>query len=336
MEFLSQETHSIWQKTGKPFLPSLSSHEKAEVCVIGAGITGLTTAYCLLESGKSVVVLDRGDLHSGETILSSAHLSACLGSRYFELRRWHGVAGAQAIADSHSSAINEIERIVKKENIDCEFERVNGYLFSSHNHDEDYMRQEEKACHEAGLRNVEVLKESRSRLFTARNCIRFPNQGRFHPGQYLNGLAAAVQKLGGRIFVNTEAEKIEGGSNAFVETGRGFRVRCGMIVVAANVPFNDRLTLHSKMAAYRSFVIGLKLEDDRLDHSLFWDTEDPYHYVRTCHDTDGAGILLVGGEDHRTGQNTDDQEQFQRLYIWAREHRGVEGKMGFNWSGQVL
>lgn len=336
MEFTSQETHSVWQKEGKPFLPSLNTHEQADVCIIGSGIAGLTTAYCLLEAGQSVVVLDRGDLHSGQTILTSAHLSPCLGSRYFELQRWHGLNGVRAAAHSHTRAIDEIERITTKEKIDCEFERVTGYLFAAADHDEEYMRKEEKACHDAGLRHVELLSESHSRLLSTQNCLRFPGQGRFHPGKYLSGLSLAVQRMGGRIYVNTSAEKIEGGVNAHVETNRGFKVSCGAIVVATNVPANDRITLQTKMAAYRTYVVGLELDDDRLDHSLFWDTEDPYHYVRTCHDTDGKGIVLVGGEDHRTGQNSDDQGQFQRLRQWAEERLGIAGPTRFHWSGQVL
>ncbi len=305
--------------------------------MIGSGIAGLTTAYCLLEAGgKSVIVLDRGDLHSGQTILTSAHLSPVLGSRYFELQRWHGRNGIKAVAHSHTRAIDEIERICTKEKIDCEFERCNGYLFATPDHDEEYMAKEERACHEAGLRGVELLDESLSRLLSTRNCLRFPEQARFHPGKYVAGLSLAVQRLGGRIYVNTEAEKLEGGSNAFVETNRGFKVTCRNIVVATNVPFNDRITLHTKMAAYRTYVLALEIDEERLDHSLFWDTEDPYHYVRTCHDTDGSGLLLVGGEDHRTGQRVDDLGQFQRLRQWASERMGVNGPTRFHWSGQVL
>lgn len=336
MEFQQQETHSIWQSAGMPFLATLQSHETADVCVIGAGIAGLTTAYCLLEAGKSVVVLERGNLHSGQSILTSAHLSPVLGNRYFELQRWHGVDGIRCLAHSHTRAIDEIERIVTREKIDCEFERVTGYLFAAPDHDEDYLRREEKACHEAGLRHVELLSETRSRLMATGPCLRFPGQGRFHPGKYLNGLALAVQRMGGKIFVNSEAEELKGGKNAVVTTQRGVQVNCGAIVVAANVPFNDRITLHTKMAAYRTFVVGLELEAERLDHSLFWDTEDPYHYVRTCHDASGNGIVLVGGEDSRTGQNLDDIGQFQRLRQWASERLGIDARARFYWSGQVL
>lgn len=335
MEYSAQETTSIWQEESKPFLPFLHGHEGAQVCVIGAGIAGLTTAYCLLEAGKNVVVLERGDLFTGETLHTTAHLSPVLGSRYFELQRWHGLNGIRAVAHSHTRAIDEIERIVTREKIECDFERVTGYLFAGPDHDEDYLRREEKACHDAGLRNVDYLDESRSRLIRTGPCLRFPGQARFHPGKYVTGLAAAVQRRGGRIYVNTEAIRLEGGQNAYVETNRGFRINCEAIVVAANVPFNDRVTLHTKMAAYQTYAVGIEIDDEQMDHSLFWDTEDPYHYVRTHRDHDGTPILIVGGEDHRTGQNDEEGAQWARLVRWAGDRMGARGRVRYRWSGEV-
>ena len=335
MEYSPQESTSLWQEEEKPYLPFLHSHEGAEICVVGAGIAGLTTAYLLLEAGKSVVVLERGDVFSGETMHTSAHLSPVLGSRYFELQRWHGVHGIRAIAHSHTRAIDEIERICTREKIDCEFERVSGYLFAGPDHDHEYLQRELKACHDAGLRNVDLLTESRSRLLTLGPCLRFPGQARFHPGKYLRGLALAVQKLGGRIYVGTEATQIEGGQNAFVETNRGWKITSEAIVVAANVPFNDRVTMQTKMAAYQTYVVGIEVDDERMDHSLFWDTEDPYHYVRTARDRDNSPILIVGGEDHRTGQNDEEGAQWARLVRWTEEKMGIKGRVRYRWSGEV-
>ncbi len=107
------------------------------------------------------------------------------------------------------------------------------------------------------------------------------------------------------------------------------------VVVATNVPVNDRITMHTKMAPYRTYVIGLSVPADRLDPSLFWDTADPYHYVRTCRDVNGEELLLVGGEDHRTGQERE-HEQFPRLREWARDRLGIEGEVRYHWSGQVI
>ena len=334
METPHQETLSVWQRSDPPFLPSLSSHEAVDACVIGGGIAGLTTAYHLLESGRSVAVLERNGLQ-GQTVLSSAHLTAALDERYFRLRQMHGRDGARLAAESHSFAISEVERIARREGIDCDFARTPGFLFLAPGESEDLLARELDACHEAGLAGVTYLPTGHSPLFTTGPCLRFADQARFHPGRYLAGLARAIQRRGGKIYTHTEATGAEGGRPARVPTNRGFQVVCEAIVVATNVPFNDRLTMQTKMAPYRSYVIGLVLPEQRLDLSLFWDTADPYHFVRTCFDESGERILLVGGEDHRTGQD-EGGNHFQRLRDWARDRLGIEGALRYHWSGQVL
>ncbi len=336
MEYSPQESSSLWQEERKPFLEHLQGHESAEICVIGAGISGLTTAYLLAECGRPVVVLDRGDAFSGETLFSTGHLSNSLGHRYFELQRWHGKAGSKSIAASHTKAIEEIERIIRKEKIECEFERVNGYLITGQDHDLADLQKELHACHEAGLRDVDLITDSQSRLLHCGPCLIFPGQARLHPGKYVRGLILALQKLGGRVFSNTEAVHLEGGQEALVETSRGWNVRCEAIVVAANVPFNDRIAVHSKMAAYQTYVVGIEIENERMDHSLYWDTEDPYHYVRTCRSPGGVPLLLVGGEDHRTGQNEEEGAQWAHLVRWASDRMGVKGRILYRWSGEIL
>jgi glycine/D-amino acid oxidase-like deaminating enzyme/nitrite reductase/ring-hydroxylating ferredoxin subunit len=332
---ISQESKSIWQKAELPYLPHLGSNTAADVCVIGAGIAGLTTAYHLLEAGKSVVVLERESLHGGQTILTSAHLSAALDDRYFRLARLHGEDGAGLAAESHGWAVGEVERIVTKESIDCDFLRVNGYLFLGAGDSEDLLEKEQKACHEAGLSGVRLLRSHESPLFSVGAALKFPGQARFHPGKYLAGLASAIERKGGRIFVHTEATEIEGVNTLEVNTNRAFHVICDTLVVATNVPFVDRVTLQTKMAPYRSYVVGIALADTQLDLSLFWDTSDPYHYVRSCSDTDGEQILLVGGEDHRTGQDQP-EDAHQNLVEWAKNRMGVDGEVRYHWSGQIL
>ncbi len=333
---IAQETTSIWQKTDPIFLPSLMSHEAVDVCVVGAGIAGLTTAYHLLLSGRSVAVVERNGLQWNQTMLSSAHLSNALGDRYFQLKRLHGAKGIALIAESHSRAVDEVEKIVNSESISCDFERVPGYLFLAPGDTEALLEKELLACHEAGLMEVRPQLARHSPLFSSGPSLFFPRQGRFHPGEYLTGLARAIQRRGGKIFAHTEALSITGGRPARVVTNRGFQLVCEAIVVATNVPSNDRFTMHTKMAPYRTYVIGLALPSERLDLSLFWDTGDPYHYVRSCKDTNGEQILLVGGEDHRTGQDTENSNHFESLQNWARDRLGIKGKIRYQWSGQVL
>ena len=128
---ISKEGVSLWSATSKePSIPALDKSIDADVCVVGAGIAGMTTAYLLAREGKSVVVLDKGQIGSGETAYTTAHLSNVIDAGYREIERLHGAKGARLVAQSHTAAIAQIESIVAEEKIDCDFERLDGYLFS--------------------------------------------------------------------------------------------------------------------------------------------------------------------------------------------------------------
>src|SRR5207302_7167643 len=120
---------SIWLATADmPECRELGENTSADVCVVGAGIAGLTTAYLLTKAGKSVVVLDDGPLAGGMTSVTTAHLSNAIDDRYFEIERLHGAEGARRAAESHTAAIHRIGAIAAEERIECDFERLDGYL----------------------------------------------------------------------------------------------------------------------------------------------------------------------------------------------------------------
>lgn len=334
MEHIQASSRSLWQKLPLPYFHSLSAHQNTDVCVIGAGIAGLSTAYLLLKAGKRVVVLERDHLGAGQTGLTSAHLSDALDDGLAMLRSIHGRDIVKLAVESHSVAIDTIERIAASEKIDCDFRRVNGYLFLGPDEDLSILEEEKEAALEAGMTGVELLSQAPLKLFSTGDCLKFPRQAQFHPLKYCQGLAHAVEAMGGKIFTQTEAQSIESGEPVRVATNRGFHVVADSVVVAANVPFNDRIVIQTKMAAYRSYCIGLRVPEEKMDPVLLWDTSDPYHYLRFAQDEEGT-ILIVGGEDHRTGQDTD-KDHFAALHDWAHEKLGFQTPMLFSWSGQVL
>lgn len=326
----------LWQKNmDSPFLPALSSHQTADVCVIGGGIAGLTVAYELLREGRSVIVLERHQLSDGETGHTTAHLSNALDTSYAKIQKLHGNEASYLAAQSHTAAIDEIEEIVTREGIECEFTRLDGYLFLSAEKGVDTLQKELEASHLAGLAEVEWIDSHPH--FSLGPCLRYPRQAQLHPIKYAVGLANAVKRMGGKIFQHTEAQEIEGGKPGRVTTNRGFQIVCGSIVVATNSPINDRVTMHTKMAPYRTYVVGMRLPGNTNLPALYWDTADPYHYIRFATNPSGNDlILLVGGEDHRTGQEMEKEDRYAQLTAWTKDHFAVEGPPVFYWSGQVL
>ncbi len=323
-----------------PTFTRLAADEQADVCVIGAGIAGLTTAYLLGRAGKSVVVVDDGPIVSGETERTTAHLVTALDDRYFDLERLHGEKGARLAAESHSAAIDQIERIVEAEKIDCDFQRLDGYLFVPPGESPEILERELAAAHRAGLTDLEIIPRAPISSFDTGPALRFPRQAQFHPLKYLAALARAIVRDGGRIYTQTHATKIEGGEPSRIETRDGAVVTADAVVVATNTPVNDRLVLHTKQAAYRTFVIGAIVPSGSISHGLYWDTSDPYHYVRlqSLGESSAAGddLLIVGGEDHKTGQEDDAEARYLRLEQWARERFPMMTEIKFRWSGQVL
>jgi Rieske Fe-S protein len=155
-------------------------------------------------------------------------------------------------------------------------------------------------------------------------------------------LVRAIVRDGGRIYGFTHATAIEGGRPAIVEIDEGHTIAADAVVVAANTPFNDRVAIHTKQAPYMTYVIGCEVPTGSVPKALYWDMSDPYHYVRLQSDTapgsqNGTELLIVGGEDHKTGQATDGEERFERLERWARHRFPIEANPPhFRWSGQVM
>ncbi len=327
--------------------PALDEDLNVDACVIGAGIAGMTTAYLLAKEGRRVVVLEDGSIAGGMTGFTTAHLTSALDDRYSELKRYHGEKGIRLAADSHSKAIDLIERIAIEEKIDCDFLRVDGYLFAPPGDNGKELEEEFAAAHEAGLSGVTWVGSAPVGGFDTGVALRFPRQGQFHPLKYLDGLARAIERLGGRIYCNTHATGVEGGVDGRVETRNGQVVKTGAIVVATNVPINDRLVIHTKQAPYTTYVIGLDVPAGLVTPALYWDTRQsaddsqsgdaPYHYVRLARGKPGGGdVLIVGGEDHKSGQEEDWDARFARLEAWTRERWPGVRDVVFRWSGQVM
>ena len=329
---------STWCATAAPYpSPALEQNVRADVCVIGAGIAGLTTAYLLAREGKSVVVLEKNKIGGGETSHTSAHLSNALDVGYRKIENLHGETGARLAAHSHSSAISRIDFIVAKEHIDCDFERVDGYLFLGPHDSENDLHLEFEAARRAGV-NVKEVQHAPSHLQLG-PCLRFRRQAQFHPLKYVAGLAAAFKRYGGRIYTATEARKIKSGKTAEILTANKRKVSAGAVVVATNTPANHRLSLHAKQTAYRSYVIGIPIRANSIPNALYWDTENPFHYVRLQRMNDHLGerqLLIVGGEDHKATQTEDLENRFARLRSWARARFGTLAEPEFHWSGQVM
>jgi glycine/D-amino acid oxidase-like deaminating enzyme/nitrite reductase/ring-hydroxylating ferredoxin subunit len=336
MNVSSEASQSLWMATAPtPASLPLETQENADVIVVGAGMTGLSTAYELAAAGRDVVVIDRGPLARGMTARTSGHLTWASDDEFSRLVAIHGPSKARLYFESHDAAIDRIEHVQLAEGIACQFVRIPGYSFAPR--DTATLEREMRAIEKLDLSGVTWTDRAPLPGIESGRALRFARQARFHPLRYLNGLVQAIRQRGGRLYAETIATGIkETASTVTVTTASGHRIRARNCVIATNAPVLIAVGIHEKQTPYRSYVLTATIPSGDVEDALIWDTLDPYHYVRLQPGAEGTDLLILGGEDHKTGAANDMEKRFARLEHWGRQHFPTMGDVIHRWSGQVL
>ena len=337
MNAKSEHTRSIWMDVDVfPQAKQLAGDATADTVIVGAGIAGLSTAYELAMQGQKVVVLDRGPIGGGITARTTAHLSSICDDSFASLIKLRGLDVAKQFYASQTASIDRIEQIQDKEAIDCDFRRLDGFLFPAIDCDPSELDSILEGDRKVG---VEV-QDGTGLLFEglqSTRCLRYANQGTFHPLSYLRGVASAIHRRGGELYANTCMQSVEEtGAGVVVTTNDGRKITADAAVIATNSPVNDRTAIHTKQAPYRTYAMAFTLPQRALPDALYWDTLDPYHYVRLHPLSETTAALIVGGEDHKSGEADDADSRFQALENWMRTLVPSLGKETHRWSGQVM
>lgn len=338
MNVADEASLSFWLENAPAVdAPPLIEDASCDVVVIGAGIAGLSCAYELSRFEQRVIVIDRGRVGTGMTARTSAHLASELDDRYYELIAQRSEDEARLYHDSQVAAINRIEAICRDEAIDADFARVDGFLFAGDEQGPAILERELDACRRLGV-PVEWADRAPVAGRDTGRALRFPEQARIHPIKYLAGLARAIVNRGGRLHGRTVhvADEENGEGSVTVTTERGPKIRARAAVFATNSPTTDKVVVHSKQLPDRTYVIAGRVPQGSVADALLWDTLDAYHYVRLQPLDGGQALLIVGGEDHRSGEANDMDERFARLEAWTREHFPAFSGADYRWSGQVL
>jgi glycine/D-amino acid oxidase-like deaminating enzyme/nitrite reductase/ring-hydroxylating ferredoxin subunit len=332
----SGKSVSIWAATyDVPAFRKLDENIETDICIIGAGITGLLTACRLCLSGNKVVVLEDGQIGSGETARTTAHITNVIDDRFSEITRLHGEEACRLAAESQTAAIKLIEDLVTRYKIDCEFRHLDGYLFFRPEQDADALEDEYHAAIKAGI-DVKILPGGPLEFASGYPCLMFPNQAEFHVLKFISAVAGIIESNSGKIYTDTHVKKInEEPEKVTLETSDGNIVTAQKVITCTNSPISDYVKIHLKEAAYRTYVVGLVIPKGSVPEGLYWDNDEPYHYIRLYNDGQDE-ILIVGGEDHRTGQDEEPEQHYDTLVKWTRERFTNAGEVKYKWSGQVL
>lgn len=337
MNAADEQTRSLWMDGPTFEAPRLSGPLSADVAVVGAGIAGLSCAYELAKRGRSVVVLDRGGIGGGMTLRTTAHLASACDDWYAEVEKARNADSARLLHQSLAASIDRVEEIQRIEQIDCDFQRLDGYWVLAPDCPESRLDEELEVCRRLGIPVENCTEATPLHVAGMTRSLRFPHQARVHASKYVFGLASAIRNNGGRLFANTCVREIAPQSDkVLLKTADGHAVTADHAVIATNSPVHLKVALHSKQAPYRTYVIAGKIAKGRLKDALYWDTLDPYHYVRLQPLSADEDAVIIGGEDHKSGEADDGERRFAALEEWARSRMPALGAVSHRWSGQVL
>jgi len=332
-----QRSKSLWMDVDVvPEAPPLGSDRRCDTIIIGSGIAGISTAYELAIEGQQVMIIDRGQIAGGITARTTAHLAPLCDDLTAEMIKLRGEDISRLFYESQVTALDRIEEIQKRENIDCDFRRLDGYLFQAPGTDSKIIDDELDAVRKVGA-PVHRLVGVPLAHCDKQHALRYPRQATFHPLKYLKGLAEAITAKGGTFYPHITVQGIQefDGGPVVVATDHG-SVTAKAAVVATNSPIIDRFALHTKMSPYRTYAMAFSIARGALPDALYWDTLDPYHYVRLQPGEGRTDYLIVGGADHKSGEADDAEARFEGLEAWARNLIPAAKDVTHRWSGQVL
>jgi len=318
--------------------PKLQRNISADVLVVGAGVTGITAAYLLNKAGSTVALVERERVASIDTGHTTAHLTYVTDVELQQLVRNFGKDHAQAAWDAGAAAIDEIEAIVEQEGIECEFTRVPAYVHArvggSSKKEAPSLRKEADLAAKLGFDAAYL----NSAPYFNLPAVRFANQAKFHPRKYLRSLVQKIPGSGSHVFEQSAASGFDPKKRR-IKVNRHW-ISFDRVVMATNNPLVGLASivgatlLQTKLSLYTSYALGARVSPGTIPEALFWDTREPYDYMRIDRHR-GFDYVVYGGEDHKTGQKKKTQNAYARL--WRRLKKIIpDARIDHRWSGQII
>lgn len=333
---LPKTPESMWRDTTPlPTFPKLQENLVTDVTIVGAGITGITTAYLLAKEGYKVTLIEAGMILNGTTGHTTAKITSQHGLIYNELVQHFGHEKARLYYEANEEALRFIRSVVTEMEIDCQLSEENAYIYLQAEDEKEQKKMEDEFEAYKQLSIPGVWHDRLTIPVPAVCGISLPNQARFHPLQYLKRLTEELVSLGVQIYEKTTAANLEENDDhvkVFLENG-DHHITSKYVVSASHFPFHDPRLYLARMHAERSYAIAIEPETS-YEGDMYISIDKPERSLRSVQ-YDDKKLLIVGGENHKTGQGISTHEHYEELLKFIGEHFGVK-KVYFRWSAQDL
>jgi len=296
--------------------------------IVGGGITGLSTALLLQRAGNKTIIAEANTIGFGTTGGTSAHINTIADTNYKEAESAFGKEGAQLFADAIQEGFALIKSNIDQYKIDCDYEPKTGYIYAETDEEVTILDDIYDGAVKVGV-PVKYIEEVPVPIKYIK-ALQFDGQAQFHPLKYLKGLQAAYIAAGGIIVENTLVQTLKHEDGIHIAEAATQSIRAKKVIYATHMPPNINV-LNFEAAPYRSYVLAVKLKSGKYPDALIYDTQEPYHYIRT-HVINGQELLLVGGADHKTGHD-DPEKAFADLEKYVRKYYNVSS-VKYRWSSQ--
>lgn len=329
MSLLPDKIESLWIGTTLDTdYPKLEPGLKVDVIVIGAGIAGLNVGYFLRRLGLKVAIIDSGKIATGTSGNTTAKVTSQHGLKYAFLKENFGLEKAKIYAEANEWAIDELEKIVKKENIDCDLTRLPAYVYAMEEDGLKEILKEVETAKEIGL-PVSFIKKIEGLQFSILGAIKFENQAYFHPRKYLLALAEKIKNKGGYIFEKTEAFGIKEGEGNTVIT-ENVEIKARYVVVATNFPFYKKEFFSQYLYRARSYGLAAQLNNSLPEGEFIGKDGNRLSFRK--HKSGEKEWSIIGGESHDLGME-ENIDHFSRLEKTAAENFSLK-EIDYKWAAE--
>lgn len=363
--------NSYWinSEKNKEKYNKLEKNIETDICIIGGGITGISTAYYLTKENLKVTVLDMGKIGFQTTGNSTAKITSQHGLFYKYLKDSKGEDFARLYYDANEDAIKNIKKIVEKENIECDLECQSAYVLAANREEVQKVKDEVEVVRGFGGHAEYLEREDIDKNLLILNplaAIRFKNQAQFNSYKYTIELAKVCKNLGANIYENTKVVDVRDEKDYYyLETEDGYKIKAKYLVITTKYPIiNIPGFYFMKMYQSTSYGISIPVKEKlfdgmyitstnpkvslrmaKVDNNIIKDVVDGNieNYAKQDKENrkrvkekqnskiDNEYVLIVVGADHKTGEKTDLSNSYKKLENIAKQIY-PQGKVENYWN----